>query len=396
MNAPLRMGGARLPSDLQTKSAGGGDLDLLTKAIEANNDALDTRLKAIDHKTADLATKSAAVMERMTVFEQKAAELITSARSGGLVIETPGALVVKSAALDAFKGNQYRGKHTIEVKAITSAATSAGALVAPDRQRGVDALPQRLMTIRNLLQPGQTESNLIEFPRQKTRTLNAGMVAEGATKPESSLEYELIQSPVRTIAHWVPASRQIFDDSPLLKATIDTELTYGLELKEEQQLLFGDGAGENLLGLYTTATEFSAPIAIPDATSIDLLRLAVLQVRLSEYRATAVVLNPIDLAWIELLKDSRGRYIVDYASGAPRIWGLPIIDTIAMPVDSFLVGAFGVAAQIFDRLNATILIADQHADFFIKNMLVILAEQRLALVNRRPNSFVRGDFGRVA
>ena len=74
------------------------------------------------------------------------------------------------------------------------------------------------------------------------------------------------------------------------------------------------------------------------------------------------------------------------------LWNLPVVDTEAMATGNFLVGAFGLASQIFDRMDAVILIADQHEDYFIKNKLVVLCEERLALVNRRPSAMVKGNF----
>ncbi|KAG1437537.1 hypothetical protein G6F57_020206 [Rhizopus arrhizus] len=153
-------------------------------------------------------------------------------------------------------------------------------------------------------------------------------VAEGADKPQSDLSFELKTTPVRTIAHWMRASKQVLADIPLLQSYIDGRLRYGLQYVEEQQILAGDGTGQNLLGLIPQATDFDDDLRETGDTKIKTLRRAILQVRLAEYRASGIVLNPIDWADIELETDSNGRYIwVNVVEGGqPRMlllgWGV--------------------------------------------------------------------------
>jgi HK97 family phage major capsid protein len=76
----------------------------------------------------------------------------------------------------------------------------------------------------------------------------------------------------------------------------------------------------------------------------------------------------------------------------PNIWGIPVVATNTLPVGKFLVGAFDMAAGIFDRMNATVEVSRSHSDNFTKNMVTILAEERLALAIFRPASLVYGTF----
>ncbi|MCY1382155.1 Phage capsid family protein [compost metagenome] len=59
--------------------------------------------------------------------------------------------------------------------------------------------------------------------------------------------------------------------------------------------------------------------------------------------------------------------------------------------DDFLVGAFSLGAQIFDRLLAEILISTENDKDFEKNMVSIRAEERLAFSVYRPEAFVTGS-----
>ena len=53
-----------------------------------------------------------------------------------------------------------------------------------------------------------------------------------------------------------------------------------------------------------------------------------------------------------------------------------------------VLGLFALAAQVFDRQTATIDIADQDQDNFVKNMITIRAEERLALAVYYPSAIV--------
>ncbi|UKK94980.1 phage major capsid protein [Brucella pseudogrignonensis] len=291
-------------------------------------------------------------------------------------------------------------KVTADRAAITSANTTVGAgrsqgtsLVPGARVPGIFGLPERTLTIRDLVLPGQTSSSSIEYVKETGYTNNAAPVAETTAKPYSDLTFDMTSAPVRTIAHLFKASRQILDDAPALRSYIDGRARYGLRFAEENQLLNGSGTGQNIHGLVPQATAFSPAFTLPGATGIDRLRLAILQVVLAEYPATAFVLNPIDWTKIELTKDAGGNYIIGNPQGSltPTLWNLPVVSTQAMAAGEFLTGAFSFAAQIFDRLDIEVLLSSENVDDFEKNMFTIRAEERLAFAVYRPESFVTGD-----
>jgi len=267
-------------------------------------------------------------------------------------------------------------------------------LIAPQREGAVVGMTRRRLSIRQLLSQGTTDSNLIEYARQATRDNAAAPVAEEAVKPESTYTWEKADAAVRTIAHVTHISRQALDDAGQLQTMIDGELRYGLDLAEESQIVAGDGVGENFSGLVTEATAFTAAAGLPDATRIDRMRLALLQVALSDYAADGIVINPTDWAAIELLKDTTGNYIYGnpHAQSTPMLWGLDVVPTQAVGVGEWLAGSFFMAATIYDRMKTEVLISSEHGDNFVKNMLTMRAEKRAALAVKRPGALVTGDF----
>ena len=272
--------------------------------------------------------------------------------------------------------------------------------------------PMRTRRVRDLFPGRSTTAAVIEYFRMigfttpGTTAVNAAStVAERAgaafaAKPQSSMVFEGHQAPVRTLAHWEAAHRNVLADEPQLRSIIDNELLYGLRLQEDYQILEGDGTGENLLGILNTPGVQTYNWSdgnldpVPD-TKADAIRRAATLSFLAYYEPTGVVLHPNDWEDIELTKNTQGTYLmaVSMQVGAEaRIWRLPIIDTPAMPEGQALVGAFGTGAQLYDREQASIRISEQHADFFVRNAIVVLAEERLALAVKRPESFVNVTF----
>lgn len=264
----------------------------------------------------------------------------------------------------------------------------------------------RANRVRSLFPAQGTTANLIEFIRVTGLTNNAAPVAERTTgptafglKPQSSLTFAPTQAPVRTMAHWEAAHRNVLEDEPQLRGIIDNELLYGLNLNEDAQLLNGDGTGENLLGILNTpgiqTYDWSDGPVGEFENRADAVRRSITKSLLANYEATGVVVNPLDWERIELTKDAEGRYIatVGIAIGAEqRLWRLPVVDTPAMAEGTWLTGAFGLAASIYDRSAPSIRMAEQHADFFLRNAVVILAEHRLTVAVKRPEAFVKGTF----
>lgn len=344
-------------------------------------------------KVDELLMKQGELQARMREAEQKLVNAGKQHDSG--VQQSAGDLVAAKMAEEGVSST-FRGSRRVEVPraAITSAPTSGGALVDPDRS-GVILAPQRRLTIRDLVAPGTTGSSSVEYVRETGFTNNAAIVGEGLAKPYSELTFALENANVRTIAHLFKGSRQILDDAAALQSYIDARARYGLLLAEEAQLLYGNGIGNNLKGIIPQAQAYAAPAGIVVAAEqrIDRIRLALLQAMLAEFPATGIVLNPIDWAAIELLKDGEGRYIIGKPQDGttPRLWNLPVVETQAIVQDQFLVGAFSLAAQIYDRMGIEVLISTENADDFEKNMVSIRAEERLAFAVYRPEAFVTGD-----
>lgn len=307
--------------------------------------------------------------------------------------KTVGQRVIESEDFKTNASSTFKGNMRIAMPR-QAILTANGPAVTPDNMGIIAPIVQRL-TVRDLIAPGQTGSNAIEYTVETGFTNNAATVEEGKPKPYSEITFENVTANVRTIAHLFKASRQILDDAPALQSYIDARARYGLQLAEERQLLLGNGTGQNLNGIIPQAKTFDETLVkITDATAIDRIRYALLQAVLAELPSTGIVLNPIDWAGIQLTKDNEGRYIIGNPvnGNAAMLWNLPTVETQAMPVDNFLTGAFGMGAQIFDRMDIEVLLSTENDKDFENNMISIRAEERLALAVYRPEAFVTGTF----
>lgn len=325
---------------------------------------------------------------RLTDLMQK------SARPEGNVpaARSLGQQVIESDRFKAFQAGGFRGR-TGNIPVLLGALTTdngGGVLVEPQRLPGIRMPGQLPLRVRDLLAVGTTSSNAIEFVREKTFTNNAAAVAENTKKPESVIEFEQDSTTVKTLAHWIPASRQILDDVSQLQSYIDARMLYGLNLVEDNQLMNGDGTGANLKGLMRYATKFDEQLATSSTNKLDRIADAILQVWLTGFPANGIYMHPKDTNDLRKLKDTIGRYLFSNPESAivPMPWGMRVVETTAIPEGTALVGAFALAAQVFDRQTATIDIADQDQDNFVKNMITIRAEERLALAVYYPSAIV--------
>lgn len=357
-----------------------------------NAKSMSTETKAALEK---LAAKAAEATDRCMTLEQK----MSARDDAGKPVESIGEMFIKS---DEWKHAQSRrgGTARIEVKtAIVNATGQNQPLVGDMRVPGIITTPNRMLTVRDLLPIGRTASNLVQFTKENVFTNNAGPQYsspnyENVTKPESGITFTLSNAAVVTLAHWIPVSRQVLEDSPMLQSYINGRLMYGLKLEEEDQLLNGDGASGNISGLLDSGNYTAYTRAVTGDTYVDTLRRAITQAALSNYMPDAIVINPADWEAIELTKGTDDHYVWSNPAVAagPQIWGVRVVASNSISSGTFLVGAFGMGAQVWDRMDASVQISFEDSTNFQKNMATLLAEERLALTVYRPSAFISGSF----
>lgn len=353
---------------------------LKTKSAEDSSD-IKGRL---DETKGDIDKISAAI----AAHEKKMASMFAGRESKSL-----GQQFVDSEEFKAKATTQQPTTIMLEMKDILNSGNIATgvsrSVLVPEQQSGFVAPPLLDLRIRSLMPSGPTTSNSIRAIVETGFVNNAAVVAEGGVKPKSEITFGEEIVPVEKIAHKFRVSMEALDDAPMMRSYIDGRGRYGLLLKEEDYLLNGSVAVDGLLDVATTYVPGTATGYTP-ATLVDDIRIAKLQVRKALYPASGVVMNPEDWAKIELLKDTQNAYLFSsVTSGAvPTLWGMPVVQSDSMPEGSFLVGAFSLATQIWDRMGMTVRASTEDGDNFSENMVTILFEKRLALEINRPEALV--------
>ncbi len=242
--------------------------------------------------------------------------------------------------------------------------------------------------VADLFPSGTTLGNAIVYMEETTTTNAAAEVAEGAAKPESALDFTEKTSPVRNIATVLPITTVLIEDAPALESYVNNRLRTFVEDREDTQLLTGDGVAPNLTGILNVSginTQAKGGDSTPDAFFKAIIKC----LTTSFLQPDSIVVNPTDWQDIRLLQAADGTYIFGppSAPGPDRMWGLPVTLTTALTLNTGLVGAFRAASQIFRRTGITLAVSDSHSDFFIKNKLMLRAEERIAMVVFRPTGF---------
>lgn len=373
------------------------------EATEATRKALTAATERLDTIKGDMDRIDARVIEM-----EKAAQ---RQFGGAAEAKSLGAQFVES---QEYKNANSRGTNAVRVnKALSNLAASAGALVQPQRRADVVIPAQRTAFIRDLLTSIPTSSNAVEVMRENVFTNSAAPQQPGSAstaigagefqaKAESNLTYELVTVPVRTMAHWIAASRQVLTDAPMLQRLVDTKLMYGLNLLSDTQLLYGAGTNQSLTGLMvdsgvSTVGEIAAGTSAADlpGAMLNHIRSAITKCQTFEYyNINGLVVNPIDWETLETAKGSDGHYIwVTVPNGGEqRLWRVPVIVSNAMAQGDFLLGDWTMGATIYDREQMDIRVSESHADYFVKNGVAILAEERYGFGIELPKAFTKGSF----
>ncbi len=310
-----------------------------------------------------------------------------------------------------------KGSHVssepIKVKTLLTglSSTSAGAFVVNERTDIVEMLGRKELKIRDLVSVRKTGSDTVEFVQQTSHSNNADVVAEatssarptapgsagalvnvagGGYKPEGAWAFQVVTATVKTIAEWVPATKRALADVSQLEGLINDELAKDVAEKEESQILNGSGSGENITGINNTSgiqtQAFSSDIFESVRKAITLARTV------GRVNPNAIVVNPADAEAIDLAKDGEDRYYY----GGPfsilnrTLWGVPVVESETQAAGTGLLGDFSKAV-LWDREETTVTMTDSHEDYFVRNLVAVLAEERVAFAVTRPSAFVQVD-----
>lgn len=292
-----------------------------------------------------------------------------------------------------FKVLRERGKGTATIELPDFKTLITLSTVSPANQR-LPLVNMRLedRTVMDMLGQTQVNTPTVEWYEETTVTNAAAEVTEGNSKPEGALAWTLRNTAIRTIAVWIPVTRQALDDNDFLEGEIRNRLIFMVNRREETEVLVGDGSAPNLRGILNTSgiqTQAKGAEAVPTA----ILR-GIGKVQGSAGSGFAdpdgIVMHPNDFVDMMVLQTTDGNYLLQAVlqqSPQARLWGLPIRQTSAITEGTALVGAFALGGEVFRRMGITVMASTEHSTYFIENKIALLAESRIGLAVQIPTAF---------
>jgi HK97 family phage major capsid protein len=288
---------------------------------------------------------------------------------------------------------------TVELRALVaeSDANGSSGLLPVGQPYLVDTRRRRLF-IRDLLHVQQTGLAAIPYVRELNpvaNALSASTVAEGATKPEATVQFSNDLAPVQVIAATIPITTQILEDGTTLVGYINGRLVYMLKLREEDEILRGNGVNPDLKGIMTYSGIQTQATAGAGEYAITIGN-AIAKIELVDGFADGIAMNPATY-WNMVTHRAAGgsnasgggNFDAGSFSSAPvqYVWGLPAVRTNAMNTNQNLVGNFAMGATLFDRSQSGVRVFEQHGTYAAENKVLLRAEERVALAVNRPDFF---------
>lgn len=335
----------------------------------------------------------------------------------GLEEKSLGDLFVESDAFQKANREEFRDKPyiraNIEGKSIfsMSAGTVTHQVLGSAQNLGIAERPYRKFHIRDLFPKSSTKHSVLYGARETGWTNNARQVKEryaadgtspatGADTdtwgraPRSKLAMTPVMYPVGEIAHLIDMHKNILSDEPRLKSFVNTRLVEGVKYTEDYDLLHSVGDGQSITGIYNTPGVQQYTGLATDQYSVQ-IRRSITKALLAEYEPTGIVLSPTMWEHVEVEEDKNGafRVAIAVAIGAEKkVWRLNVVETTAMSDADFLIGAFGLGAQLHDRQSVSVTVSSENAENFEKGLVTFRADERVALEVPRPESFVIGKW----
>ena len=387
-------------SDLETIMKSLDEVGAKINAVDADGKA---SVEAVKSEMKKLGEEQLKFAKELAALQQAGID----AESQAVAVKSVGQQFVDSASYKAFSAdasNDRGARHTISLKndspttSVVGTGITRTTLAQPTQLAGIYGAPELPLLIENLIPHIPVQSSSVEYLKNSAFTNNAGVVAEGAAKPESTFTFALATANVVTVAHWTKITEQLAADAPAVAAYINAKMMYGLALKIDRQLVSGTGLSTQLAGLLKSGnfTDYSSTISsdLPQgANLIDFALLIKAHLESLGYPPKQLLLNPADWAQLALLKDTQKRYLLGGPAGitTQQLWGLPVVTTAAVPSGKYIMADFALGATIFDRQEVAVEI-DREGDDFRKNLLTIRAERRLGLGVEDAAAIAGGDW----
>ena len=261
----------------------------------------------------------------------------------------------------------------------------------------VDRIKRPIRRVQEIANIGTTTSKYVVYIQQTTASTSSFILEAGA-KAQGQVQYQEVSVEVKKVAATLKVSKEMLTDLAFMQSEVNYDLMESVEQSIDNALLNGNGVGANLDGVINQSTAWSAGTfagTITNANVSDVIRVGKAQIEASNFTPTHVILNPEDVAKIQLTKTAQGEYtypIFMDQTGAMNLAGMVVVSSANMTADNFVIGDFSrFNVRYREALNMSIGYVN---DDFQRNMVTILCEARLVSYIKANDQagFVTGDF----
>jgi len=310
-------------------------------------------------------------------------------------------MINEGAIEELRKGNTSRSTFEIKAGDMTIANSFTGVVAAETVVPQFKFDPSRSVHIRSLVPMGSTDASVIRFPKESAYDDGAGVAAGGTAVGQSDFDITATSVNVEKLGTFMRITEEMLNDTPQLTAYLSARVPGKVLSVEDDQILNGTGANNQLDGFFTAgnsaafnATTAGFADAVEAANEYDVLVAALNQLNLSNYSADTILLNPTDLHKIALLKSTANEYLRQqiYSGLQPSILGIPVTVNTAVTAGEFLVGNLAQASQLWIRENLAVEFSREDSTNFRDYFVTVRVQERLAHSVYQPNGVITGDF----
>lgn len=389
---------------LLARDANGNDVDEAGKQLKARMATLDKLIARYESVLADgielpadvktlidnLSTQCTEMASALQDLAQKSVEQVNNRQADpntvGAMLTRNDDILKQAQAIHARKGKMtvdgVKARNVVTIVGMGSKAAIATPDLNLERERKLDLL--------DLIQWMPVTESLIPLLRESAYDIMADEVGEGADKPESDLEFGVVDLTISVIAHWIRISKQVLNDMPVLAGYIEGRLAYGVRLKLEAKVI--NGATASFSGLMKAGNSLPAEPVFGE-TAIDTISRAKYQAYDSGLPPELILLNPEDWGDIEREKGTDGHYIFGSPGSLvqPVLWGVPVVLSAAQTVGKFWLGNLSIGVTGFVREEVNVELSTEDGNNFTKNLVTIRAEMRAGFGVAVPDAQVSGN-----
>lgn len=265
---------------------------------------------------------------------------------------------------------------------------------------------RRPLTIWDLFNHEMTEKDSVAWYTEGTFDGSAAMTAEAGAFSQIH-----VNDPVRHSAElkkvtaiW-KQSDEILSDAPRFVSHVNSRAGYNLDIVVEDQLVAGDGSGNNIYGLSNTAGIGSASASAFDMSFIESLLDERTKIRKAtpNFDVDTLLLADEDYDALMKLKNNADQYVLGgptgfvYGQGVTigrNLWNtITMVPTPALTSGTAILGAFKAGATIYEHVTGRRFDVGYDGTDFSHGLVSFRAYQRFVLAVEYPAAFTKYTVG---